>query len=356
MKYFQRSCLSFLVLLSPSHKKIAKSSLVIRKAGGNAKTFGTANYKYYGPQSLAVNGTLIFLSSYDACHPKRNIVEDLVVIARPGACDVGTRYERLNEAGAKGYVHLVTWSPGIYTYRRHTWSPSILQGLDMVMVSARDSFYDGDFVNEGSLSGGNVATIKPRHETYWEDMYSSPFWICLIRIAVPLAAFWVSSTCSKIACEAFIFKTDLEAGAGHSAYVAWMTLCEAVTIFCIGVAFVLDIYGQMLMPVQYLYFFYNLFLGVGLFWSVAVALTIREEVRYLRDFTPRRPVLIAFKWPLRAILVNGLILDFVLPFRTIFPSIAGGSAFPYIIIVQMSSVMMLQCSAAGWFLYQVGSI
>jgi len=159
-------------------------------------------------------------------------------------------------------------------------------------------------------------------------------------------------TCSKIACESFIFRTDLEAGSGHSALVAWMTLCEAATNFCIGVAFVLDVYGQMLMPVQYLYFFYSLFLGVGLFWSIAVALTIREDVRYLRDFTPRRPVLIAFKWSLRAILGNGLILDLMLPFRMIFPSIAGGSTFPYILIVHMSSVMMLQCSAAVWFLYQ----
>ena len=351
-----RSLVVSLFLSLPSQAR-----LLIHKGGGSVETFETAIYKFYGPQALAVNGTAVLLSDDEACNPERSLVEDQVVITLPGRdCDLGIRYERLNKAGAKAHINFVTWSPGIYTFRRHIWNPSRTQGLDMVMVSAQYKHHDGRHMDNDSFSGG-VVTIEPPHGSFWEDYFSSPTWVCFIRIVVPLCAFWVSMACSKIAYRAICQNKELngEAGVKHSHLAAWMSACEAIATFGVGAAYVLDIYGRMSLPVQGALFANTLFIGAGLAWSLVVALTIREEVRYVRDFTPRRSIWVAYKWTLRCAFVYGLLLDFLLPFRIVFPSVLWnsfpGTRYEYFTMFAFYSILAFQGCAASWFLYQVSN-
>lgn len=170
-------------------------------------TWPTSVYRYYGPRFDVLSGTAVLKRAEELCgsvHTLSNL-RDVIVVKdtknapsmRSATCTTSQIYKNLLAVGAKAFVDVNYWAvPGYFVNRRETLELCTYCSSTMTMIDL--SGFDGTFeAAVSSFSGSLHISIRPPHDTQYEDAFSSYIWIILIRIFAPLLAFSASYTASS---------------------------------------------------------------------------------------------------------------------------------------------------------------
>lgn len=171
-------------------------------------TWPTSVYRYYGPRSNVLDGIAVLKSAEALCGSVHTLsdLRGLIVVKdtkhapsiRSSACSASIIYKNLLSVGAKAYVDVNYWAvPGYFVFRRETFELCTYCSSNMTMVDL--SGFDGTFEAATSTSSSSSSSslrisIRPPHDTQYEDAFTSYTWTFFIRVLAPIIAYSASYT------------------------------------------------------------------------------------------------------------------------------------------------------------------